>query len=68
VAAERDRRSLVTVVSVIGTKDDPQGLAGQIAALEAAGAHVLPSNAQAARFAALALKPALALALLEGSR
>jgi FdrA protein len=66
-AAERVGRSLVTVVSVIGTKDDPQGLARQIAALEAAGADVLPSNAQAARFAALALKPDLAPALLEGS-
>jgi len=67
-AAERAGRSLVTIVSVIGTKDDPQGLTGQIAALEAAGADVLPSNAQAARFAALALKPDLAPALLEASR
>lgn len=50
------RRELLVVASVIGTKDDPQGLSSQVAALEAAGAHVLPSSARAARFAARALK------------
>jgi FdrA protein len=45
-------RSLAVVASVIGTRGDPQGLAGQIARLEAAGAWVLPSNARAARVAA----------------
>jgi hypothetical protein len=39
-------------VSVVGTLGDPQGLGGQIARLEAAGAWVLPSNAQAVRAAA----------------
>ena len=45
-------RGLSVVASVIGTAEDPQGLAGQIARLEAAGVWVLPSNAQAARAAA----------------
>jgi FdrA protein len=39
------------VVSLIGTAADPQGLAGQAAVLQGAGAHVFASNAQAARFA-----------------
>jgi succinyl-CoA synthetase alpha subunit len=43
----------VTVVaSVCGTDRDPQGLARQTATLQAAGALVMPSNAQAARLAA----------------
>ena len=57
--AERDGRALPAVASVVGTAGDPQGLAAQIAALEAADVVVLPSNAEAARFAALALKPEL---------
>jgi FdrA protein len=39
------------VVSLIGTKADPQDLDRQARALQAAGAHVFASNAQAARFA-----------------
>jgi FdrA protein len=57
--AEADGRSLVAVASVVGTARDPQGLARQVATLEAAGIEVLPSNAQAARFAALAFEPSL---------
>lgn len=64
-AAVADGRSLEVVASVVGTAGDPQGLAGQVAALEAAGALVLPSNAQAARVAALLLRPDRAAALLE---
>ncbi|HXJ78365.1 MAG TPA: acyl-CoA synthetase FdrA [Candidatus Methylomirabilis sp.] len=45
-------RGLAVVTTVVGTRDDPQGLAGQIARLEAAGAWVLPSNAEAVRVAA----------------
>ncbi|HET7296039.1 MAG TPA: acyl-CoA synthetase FdrA [Gemmatimonadales bacterium] len=45
-------RGLAAVATVVGTPDDPQGLAGQIGRLEAAGVWVLPSNAQAARAAA----------------
>jgi FdrA protein len=39
------------VVSLIGSKADQQGRDAQAAALQAAGAHVFASNAQAARFA-----------------
>jgi FdrA protein len=53
--AARDGRDLMVVASVVGTAADPQGLAAQTAALEAAGAVVLPSNAGAARFAAACL-------------
>ncbi len=45
-------RALAVVAAVVGTAGDPQGLARQIDRLEAAGAWVLPSNAQAARAAA----------------
>lgn len=50
--ARAQGRGLAVVATVVGTADDPQGLAGQIGRLEAAGAWVLPSNAQAARMAA----------------
>jgi FdrA protein len=53
--AAGEGRALVVVASVVGTAADPQGLAGQVAALEAAGAVVRPSNAAAARFAAACL-------------
>ena len=46
-------RSAAVVASVVGTPEDPQGYAAQVERLEAAGAWVLPSNAQAARAAAL---------------
>lgn len=51
-AAEREGRRLAVVASVCGTDRDPQGRAGQIAALRSAGALVMRSNAQAARLAA----------------
>ncbi|MEZ5837960.1 MAG: acyl-CoA synthetase FdrA [Geminicoccaceae bacterium] len=41
----------VVVASVTGTDEDPQGLAGQIARLEAVGVEVQPSNADAAEAA-----------------
>jgi FdrA protein len=51
-AAVQARASdLAVVVSLIGTRTDPQGLGSQASALAAAGAHVFASNAQAARFA-----------------
>jgi FdrA protein len=52
VEARTQGRGLALVASVVGTSGDPQGLAGQIARLEAAGAWVRPSHAQAARAAA----------------
>jgi FdrA protein len=49
--AGRADGDLAVVVSLIGARSDPQGLAGQAAALAGAGAHVFASNAQAATFA-----------------
>ena len=66
--AAHDGRSLVVVGSVVGTEGDPQGFRKQVAAMEAAGALVLPSNAEAARFAALVLNPSLRPKLLGDSR
>jgi FdrA protein len=63
-SAERQGRALLAIASVVGTEADPQGLRAQVAALEAAGVEVLPSTAEAARFAALALEPELAPRLL----
>lgn len=62
--AARAGRGLLAVASVVGTDADPQGRRHQVEELRAAGVEVLPSNAQAARFVALALRPELALALL----
>lgn len=67
-ATAGDGRSLVAIASVVGTEHDPQGLRDQIAALEAAGVLVLPSNAQAARCAALVLRPELRSELLGEAR
>ena len=63
-AAVRDARQaagrpLLAVASVVGTEDDPQRLSAQVDRLRTAGVEVLPSSAQAARFAALALRPEL---------
>jgi FdrA protein len=63
-AAGSAGRALVAVASVVGTDADPQDLRRQITTLEAAGVEVLPSNAQAARFAALVARPDLEPALL----
>ena len=51
-AARACGRSLAVVASVTGTSADPQNLEAQSARLQAAGAWLLPSNAQAARAAA----------------
>jgi FdrA protein len=58
-------RPLAAVASVVGTEGDPQDLRRQVATLEAADVHVLPSNAEAARFAALLVRPELAGSLLD---
>jgi hypothetical protein len=55
----------VTIASVVGTNADPQELGSQCAELERAGIEVLPTNAEAARLAALLVKPELRAALLE---
>jgi FdrA protein len=41
----------IAIASVTGTEQDPQGLHRQIATLRAAGVHIAPSNAYAARLA-----------------
>ncbi|MCS7131580.1 MAG: hypothetical protein NZ934_02500, partial [Hadesarchaea archaeon] len=51
--AEDDGRYLPVVASVCGTPQDPQGLISQEKKLRNAGVIVMPSNAQAARMAAL---------------
>ncbi len=53
IAAESAGRHLAVVASVCGTEGDPQRRSAQAAALSAAGVVVMPSNAQAARLAAL---------------
>lgn len=50
--ARDNGRRLAFIGHVCGTEGDPQGRAGQVAQLEAAGALVLGSNAQAAQVAA----------------
>lgn len=72
-AVERARAAagachLHVVASVVGTAADPQGFAGQVERLETAGIDVLPSNAEAARFAAMLLAPELRATLLAESR
>lgn len=56
--AKRAGRYLAVVASVCGTDRDAQGLASQEATLAAAGVLVQPSNARAARLAALIVKAA----------
>jgi FdrA protein len=66
--AERDGRRLLGVASVVGTAADRQGLARQMDRLVRGGFEVLPSNAEAARFAALLVRPDLAAELVERAR
>ncbi len=61
-------RTLVGVASVVGTSGDGQGLTRQIERLKSAGFVVLPTNAEAARFAALMVNPELASRMLEDAR
>ena len=51
--ASRAGRHLAVAASVVGTEEDPQGLAAQEEALRKAGVVVLPSNAQATLAAAI---------------
>jgi FdrA protein len=53
--AAQEGRDLIVVASVTGTKGDPQGLDGQVRALEETGAVVCESNAAAARLTAMIL-------------
>jgi FdrA protein len=49
--AEAEGRRVIFIASVCGTQDDPQKLQAQEAKLEAAGVHVLSTNAAATRLA-----------------
>jgi FdrA protein len=51
--AARDGRSLPIVATICGTDADPQGLPDQVRRLSEAGVIVAPTNAEAARVAAL---------------
>lgn len=63
---EKGRR-IAFVATIIGTEDDPQNIGAQTRRLEDAGVVVFPSNAQAARFAALvATRGEVAEKLLDG--
>ena len=57
--ADRDGRRIACVASIIGTQRDPQDLAAQTAQLREAGIALLASNADAARCAAMLVKPQL---------
>lgn len=50
-------RGVAVVVALVGTEGDPQGLRGQAARLNEAGASVYTSNAAAARHAAVLSRP-----------
>ena len=52
-------REIAVLASVIGTAGDPQGFASQIVLLEAAGIATLATNADAARCAAMLVRPQL---------
>ena len=52
-------RTLAVVASVVGTPGDPQNLEHQVHQLIEAGVSVFPTNAEAARFAALLAEPNL---------
>lgn len=66
-AVEADGRRLAAVASIVGTMQDPQGLQAQLAKLTEAGIEILPTNAEAARFAAILVRPELGVSLLEGT-
>jgi len=57
--AAKDGRRLGALASIVGTARDPQGLGAQRARLEEAGIGVLATNSDAARCAAMLIKPSL---------
>jgi hypothetical protein len=57
-AAAAAGRGLVVIASVCGTSSDPQGLDRQAAQLSDCGVLLAPTNAQAARLAAIVLRAA----------
>jgi FdrA protein len=65
---EANGRHVVFVGSVCGTAADPQGLSRQEAQLASSGVILAPSNAQAARLAALIAAEVMNVSPLEVSR
>jgi FdrA protein len=63
--AQAAGRRVLAVASVVGTAGDPQNLQAQVRQLADAGAEVIPTNAEATRFAALLVRPELSHVLLE---
>jgi len=57
--AATDGRRLKGIAAIVGTSRDPQDINRQSEQLLAAGIELFPSNAEAARFAALLVKPEL---------
>jgi succinyl-CoA synthetase alpha subunit len=55
-AKDVNRHQIIFIASVCGTENDPQGLKESQKTLEAAGALVFPSNAQASRFSGLLIE------------
>ncbi|UCE31884.1 MAG: acyl-CoA synthetase FdrA [Burkholderiales bacterium] len=64
--AERDGRSVAVLAYVLGTAGDPQDLEAQTEHLRAAGIHLFPTNADAARFAAMLTEPRLHATWMNG--
>ena len=57
--AAQDGRQIAFLAYILGTAGDPQGLEAQAAQLEQAGIRVFSTNADAARYAAMLVKPEL---------
>ncbi len=62
--AEADGRYLRGVAAIVGTSMDPQEIGGQATKLQEAGIELFSTNAEAARFTALLIKPELSDTLL----
>ncbi len=58
-SAAQDGRQVAFLAYILGTAGDPQGLEAQAAQLQEAGIRVFSTNADAARYAAMLVKPEL---------
>ncbi|MHA2406853.1 MAG: hypothetical protein ACXACA_00545, partial [Candidatus Ranarchaeia archaeon] len=66
--AQKNGRHLSFVATVVGTDEDPQGLAEQMRKLKEIGCHVFLSNVQATVFAALLVSRGKAIEKIPQSR
>jgi len=62
--AKADGRHIQALAAIVGTSMDPQDIGSQATKLQEAGIELFPTNAEAARFAALLAKPELADTML----